>query len=134
MNFKKIENCLLNINHIPILLKKETTLKILIESNKKESLKFTENCFLNKLKENKFCNFVKKVNFVGLPTIKKKYCLLRSPHTDKDSREHFEIKIYRKAIYIKTFHPSYTSLKINEYSNSKMCNWSLNVAKKTEKI
>jgi ribosomal protein S10 len=130
MNFKKVKDCLLSVNHLQTVLKKETTLKILIESNEKESLKFTQNCFLIKLKENRPCNFVKKINFVGLPTIRKKYCLLRSPHTDKDSREHFEIKVYRKAIYVKTFNPVYTSLKINEYSNNKMCNWSLNVGTK----
>jgi ribosomal protein S10 len=130
MNFKKVENCLLTLNNAQTVLKKETILKILIESNEKESLKFTQNCFLIKLKENKLCNFIKKVNVVGLPTVRKRYCLLRSPHTDKDSREHFEIKVYRKAIYIKTFNPSYASLKINEYSNTKMCNWSLNIVKK----
>ena len=110
MNFKKVENCLLNVDHIPTLLRKETTLKILIESNKKESLKFTENCFLIKLKENKFCDFVKKVNFVGLPTIKKKYCLLRSPHTDKDSREHFELRLYKRFIDLNTTSPSILDL------------------------
>ena len=28
---------------------------------------------------------------VSLPTDKRIYCVLRSPHVDKDSREHFEI-------------------------------------------
>jgi small subunit ribosomal protein S10 len=28
---------------------------------------------------------------VNLPTKKKIYCVLRSPHVDKDAREHFEI-------------------------------------------
>jgi len=30
-----------------------------------------------------------------LPTRTRKYCVLRSPHIDKDSREHFEIQIYK---------------------------------------
>jgi ribosomal protein S10 len=30
---------------------------------------------------------------IPLPTKRKFYCVLRSPHVDKDSREHFEIKI-----------------------------------------
>ena len=28
----------------------------------------------------------------------KKFCVLRSPHIDKDSREHFEIRLYKKFI------------------------------------
>lgn len=37
---------------------------------------------------------------VSLPTKRKIYCVLRSPHVDKDSREHFEIKIHIKLIDI----------------------------------
>lgn len=35
---------------------------------------------------------------VSLPTKKRIYCVLRSPHVDKDSREHFEIRVYKKVI------------------------------------
>nr|YP_010619145.1 Ribosomal protein S10 [Pterosiphonia complanata]WAX03158.1 Ribosomal protein S10 [Pterosiphonia complanata] len=35
---------------------------------------------------------------VSMPTKRKIYCVLRSPHVDKDSREHFEIRIYTKII------------------------------------
>nr|YP_009399783.1 ribosomal protein S10 [Digenea simplex]ARW69602.1 ribosomal protein S10 [Digenea simplex] len=35
---------------------------------------------------------------IPIPTKRKVYCLLRSPHVDKDSREHFEIRIYSKII------------------------------------
>lgn len=35
---------------------------------------------------------------IPLPTKKKIYCVLRSPHVDKDSREHFEIRIHRRMI------------------------------------
>lgn len=38
---------------------------------------------------------------IPLPIKRKIYCVLRSPHVDKDSREHFEIKIYSKLIDIK---------------------------------
>ena len=31
------------------------------------------------------------VGVVSLPTQKRIYCVLRSPHVDKDSREHFEL-------------------------------------------
>nr|YP_010619532.1 Ribosomal protein S10 [Xiphosiphonia pinnulata]WAX03545.1 Ribosomal protein S10 [Xiphosiphonia pinnulata] len=35
---------------------------------------------------------------ISMPTKRKIYCVLRSPHVDKDSREHFEIRIYTKII------------------------------------
>ena len=37
---------------------------------------------------------------ISIPTRKKTYCVLRSPHVDKDSREHFEIRIHKKIIDI----------------------------------
>jgi len=37
---------------------------------------------------------------VPLPVRKKIYCVLRSPHVNKDSREHFEIKRYSRIIDI----------------------------------
>jgi small subunit ribosomal protein S10 len=37
---------------------------------------------------------------VFLPTKRKIYCLLRSPHVDKNSREHFEIRFYKRIIEI----------------------------------
>nr|YP_010338662.1 ribosomal protein S10 [Glaucosphaera vacuolata]UNJ18612.1 ribosomal protein S10 [Glaucosphaera vacuolata] len=37
---------------------------------------------------------------IPLPTKKKIYCVLRSPHIDKDSREHFEIRTHRRIIDI----------------------------------
>nr|WLD05976.1 ribosomal protein S10 [Meringosphaera mediterranea] len=43
---------------------------------------------------------------VGLPTEKRIYCLLRSPHVNKDSREHFEIRSYKILIDISTEVPN----------------------------
>ena len=37
---------------------------------------------------------------IPLPTRRKIYCVLRSPHVDKDSREHFELKTYKRIIDI----------------------------------
>ena len=37
---------------------------------------------------------------ISLPTRKRIYCVLRSPHVDKDSREHFEIRIHKRIIEI----------------------------------
>ena len=40
------------------------------------------------------------VSVVSLPTNKRIYCVLRSPHVDKDSREHFELRIHKRIIEI----------------------------------
>jgi small subunit ribosomal protein S10 len=37
---------------------------------------------------------------VPMPTKRKIYCVLRSPHVDKDAREHFEIRIHKRIIDI----------------------------------
>ena len=37
---------------------------------------------------------------VPLPTEIHRYCVIRSPHVDKDSREHFEIRIHKRLIDI----------------------------------
>ena len=37
---------------------------------------------------------------IPIPTKRRIYCVLRSPHVDKDSREHFEIRIHTKLIDI----------------------------------
>lgn len=43
---------------------------------------------------------IDSLGIVSLPTKKRIYCVLRSPHVDKDSREHFEIRIHKKIIEI----------------------------------
>ena len=40
------------------------------------------------------------IGLVALPTRKRIYCVLRSPHVDKDSREHFEIRIHKRILEI----------------------------------
>ena len=37
---------------------------------------------------------------IPLPTEKHRYCLIRSPHKDKDSREHFEMRIHKRLLDI----------------------------------
>lgn len=37
---------------------------------------------------------------VPLPTHIRRFCVIRSPHVDKDSREHFEIRIHKRLIDI----------------------------------
>jgi small subunit ribosomal protein S10 len=42
----------------------------------------------------------KVVGPIPLPTKKRIYCLLRSPHVNKDAREHFEIRVHKRLIDI----------------------------------
>ena len=37
---------------------------------------------------------------IPLPTMKNKYCVLRSPHVDKKSREQFEIRTHKRWVDI----------------------------------
>ena len=37
---------------------------------------------------------------IPLPTDKDIFCVLRSPHVDKNSREHFEIRVHKRLIDI----------------------------------
>ena len=42
----------------------------------------------------------KVVGPVPLPTRKQKYCVLRSPHVNKKSREQFEVRTHKRLMYI----------------------------------
>lgn len=42
----------------------------------------------------------KVVGPIPLPTKKRVYCVLRSPHVNKDAREHFEIRIHKRVLDI----------------------------------
>lgn len=52
---------------------------------------------------------------ICLPTKRKIYCVLRSPHVDKDSREHFELRIHNRMIdiYTITYQTIDSLMKIN---------------------
>ena len=43
---------------------------------------------------------LKSMGVVTLPTKKRIYCVLRSPHVDKDSREHFEVRVHKRILEI----------------------------------
>jgi|TARA_B110000879_G_scaffold189273_1_gene252608 small subunit ribosomal protein S10 len=47
---------------------------------------------------------------VALPTKIKRFCVLRSPHVDKDSREHFEVRLYKRFVDITTDSPAILDL------------------------
>jgi small subunit ribosomal protein S10 len=52
---------------------------------------------------------------IPLPTKKRVYCVLRSPHVNKDAREHFEIRIHKRIIdiYPATVEAAYSLVNIN---------------------
>lgn len=52
---------------------------------------------------------------VNLPTKKRIYCVLRSPHVNKDAREHFEIRIHKRLldIYPQNINTAQTLININ---------------------
>ena len=43
---------------------------------------------------------INAIGLISLPTDKRIYCVLRSPHVNKDSREHFEIRIHKRILEI----------------------------------
>lgn len=45
-------------------------------------------------------NSLNSIGMITLPTTKRIYCVLRSPHVDKDSREHFEIRVHKRILEI----------------------------------
>nr|UNJ15420.1 ribosomal protein S10 [Cyanidioschyzonaceae sp. 1] len=47
-----------------------------------------------------------KISKVCLPTQRKIFCVLRSPHVNKDAREHFEIRIHRRLLELTNATPS----------------------------
>ena len=60
----------------------------LLDQSYKKIIDLTQASELNKIKN------------VKLPTDKRIYCVLRSPHVDKDSREHFELRIHKRILDI----------------------------------
>jgi small subunit ribosomal protein S10 len=74
----------------------------------KEKIRIKLESFDSKLINVSCKEIVEKIQLTGakivgpipLPIKKRIYCVLRSPHVNKDSREHFEIKKYSRLIDI----------------------------------
>ena len=77
-------------------IKTNEKIRVRLESFNHELL--TSSC--KKLLELIKIHNVDKCSMVSLPTDKRIYCVLRSPHVDKDSREHFEIRIHKRVLDI----------------------------------
>ena len=80
-------------------MKANPKIRVKLQSFNAELLVYACQKFINKL--NGVNNISKNsVRMVTLPTTKRIYCVLRSPHVDKDSREHFEIRIHKRMLEI----------------------------------
>lgn len=71
-------------------------IRIKLNSFNYDSLLFSTNKIITSLKNLNYLN--NSIKIISLPTSKRIYCVLRSPHVDKNSREHFEIRTYKKSI------------------------------------
>lgn len=71
-------------------------IRIKLESFNHDKLKYAKNKILEIL-ENITLEYYA---YIPLPNQKRIYCVLRSPHVDKDSREHFEIRIHKRLMDI----------------------------------
>ena len=76
---------------------------------------------------------------IALPTRIKRFCVLRSPHIDKDSREHFEVRFYKRFVDLITDSPSvFDSLLKTELPSGVFCSLKIindsneNIKQKTE--
>lgn len=76
--------------------KTETKIRVRLESFNHELLTLSCRKLLSILKDSSLTSF----GVIPLPTCKRVYCVLRSPHVNKDSREHFEIRIHRRVLDI----------------------------------
>jgi len=71
-------------------------IRIKLESFDPELLKIACDEIIEKIKVTE----AKIIGPIPLPVKKKIYCVLRSPHVNKDSREHFEIRKYSRLLDI----------------------------------
>ena len=75
-------------NNNKIRVRLESFNHSLLDSSCKKIMSLGQNPELNSVKS------------IHLPTDKRIYCVLRSPHVDKDSREHFELRIHKRILDI----------------------------------
>jgi len=77
-------------------IKTNTKIRVRLESFDHELLVSSCQKIVSILQNTQF----NSIGVVTLPTRKRIYCVLRSPHVDKDSREHFEIRIHKRILEI----------------------------------
>ena len=77
-------------------MKTNTKIRVRLESFNAELL--VSSC--QKIMETLANSSLNSTSMITLPTAKRIYCVLRSPHVDKDSREHFEIRVHKRILEI----------------------------------
>ena len=77
-------------------MKTNSKIRIRLESFNAELL--VSSC--QKIIETLSQNSLNSIGMVTLPTAKRIYCVLRSPHVNKDSREHFEIRVHKRILEV----------------------------------
>jgi small subunit ribosomal protein S10 len=80
--------------------------RIFLKSFKSELIQLA----LKELKEQLEKSECSYTGTISLPMRIKKFCVLRSPHVDKDSREHFEIRLYKSFFDLTANSPSVLDL------------------------
>jgi small subunit ribosomal protein S10 len=73
-----------------------TKIRVKLESFNHELLELSCQKILSLLNQ----TTANSISLLPLPTNKRIYCVLRSPHVNKDSREHFEIRIHKRILEI----------------------------------
>ena len=76
--------------------------------NMKEKIRIKLESFNHELLDSSCRQIIEKIQAtnskiigpIPLPTKKRIYCVLRSPHVNKDAREHFEIRIHKRILDI----------------------------------
>ena len=77
-------------------IKTNAKIRVRLESFDHELLVSSCQKIVNILKDTS----LNSIGVVTLPTHKRIYCVLRSPHVYKDSREHFEIRVHKRILEI----------------------------------
>ena len=77
-------------------IKTTEKIRVRLESFNHELLTSSCRKIINLLQTNE----INKFSMVPLPTDKRIYCVLRSPHVNKDSREHFELRVHKRILDI----------------------------------
>jgi|TARA_B100000768_G_C10969216_1_gene245018 small subunit ribosomal protein S10 len=80
-------------------------LRIILKSYEAPGLDSSCSKIIDAVKE----NGIEAVGPVPLPTKLRRYCVLTSPHVNKDAREHFEIRTHKRIIDI--YKPTDTTLE-----------------------
>ena len=74
----------------------DAKIRVRLESFNHELLTLSSQTIINLLQNTSLSS----IRAIALPTRKRIYCVLRSPHVNKDSREHFEIRIHKRILEI----------------------------------